>query len=315
MTSTNEAASHQKVTQMQKEFAFALKTSASVQISRFQRIGCFLRVVDGIKAFDTAEGVFEQKYAIDYLTNIEGFDNAIAERLIQKSTCIKELFELVWNHIDDFEKSVALWLNYEISCNYWPYWDIYNQAFFPYIKLPSGSPEDIIGSSPQALPCSMTSKEHTSSANSEDFEQVPPMEEGYPHVFAEHNCWEVSSRDGYFAIPQQAHVILKSLDEVYEDAVNQEEARDLLRKRLKFGPELIETLIIERKWPRRFSILWESLSDRLKSDLIAEDWTWYDSYWPGLECYNETLCAIMQLPSGRPADIFGAPYQPVPQDS
>ncbi len=315
MTSTNEAASHQKVTQTQKEFAFALQTSASVQISRFQRIGCFLRVVGGIKAVDTAEGLFEQKYAFDYLTSIEGFDSAVANKLMHKGTFIKELFETVWSHIDDFEKSVALWLNYEISCNYWPYWDIYNQAFLPYLKLSSGSPEDIIGSPAQIVPHTMIGKRNTSSANPEEFEPVPPIEEGFPHVFAEHNCWEVSSRDGYFAIPQQAHVILKSLDEVYEDAVNQEEARDLLQKRLKFSSELIEALIIERKWPRRFSILWESLSDRLKSDLIAEDWTWYDSYWPGLEFYNETLCAIMQLPSGKPADIFGTPYHPVPQVS
>lgn len=314
MTTANQAADRRKPSRTQQGFSFVLNTSASVQLSRFQRIGCFIRIVDGIGISDPHDTLLERQYALDYLTSIEGFETFTAEILIKKETGIRETFETVWNHIDDYEKSVALWLNYETSCNYWPYWDIYNQALLPHIKLASGSPEDIIGLPYQTLPSLMMNRQHhTSSTNTKTELQIPTEVDGYPHVFAEHNYCEVSCRDHYFSKPQQVYVILNALDDVYEDSVNQEYARDLLLNRLRLAPELTESLIKEKKWPRRFSLLWESLSDTLKSDLIAEDWDWYDSYWPGLECYNQILCSFMHLSSGKPTEIFGAAYQGAPE--
>lgn len=309
MSIKNQSNTRQRLSRTQQEFNFSLHTSASIQLSRFQRIGCFILVVDGVKASDSQNNLFEEQYAIDYLTNIEGFDIPTAEILIGGSTRLKEIFELVWNHLDDYEKSVALWLNYEIYSNYWLYWDVYNQSLLPHIKLPSGSPEDIIGSPPQALPrAMMNTKRRTSVANPQNERRITAEDNGHPHVSAQYQYCEASCRDGHFSVPQQVYVILNALDDVHEDNVNQETARNLLLNRAHLSSELTESLIKEKKWPKRFSLLWKSLSDCLKSELIAEDWMWYESYWPGLECYNRTLCSIMYLPSGKPADIFAAAF-------
>jgi hypothetical protein len=267
---------------------------ASAQLSKFQRIGFIRTLTLAALRNDPHATSFQQDQAIDHLRKAEHLDLEPAIIVTSPSSSLKDVFETVWNSLSDYDKAMAFWLNYRFSKNHWPYWDIYSQALLPHIRFPSGTPESIIGSPYQLLPD--TWKEEDSffkKCRSEQFHSSTKADD-VMHVWDEHNFIEFSCRDNYFNRAQQVYIILNALDTMYDSQADHDAALEFL-ERLKLPTKAIHSLISENNWPNRFHMLWRCLNKQQKTDLITEDWTYYDSYWPGLEDYNQTLCPIIDL--------------------
>ncbi|WAH60651.1 hypothetical protein LZ023_14545 [Pseudomonas silvicola] len=294
------SASHQNP-EIQSRSPFEQPMSDTVKLSKFQRIGCLRRsIINGYTS--DAPSCGEQKQVINYLIDIEHFDSASAETIISPSSSLKHVFETVWDHLSDYEKSVAFWLNYETSDNYWPHWDIYNRALLPHIQLSSGTPESIIGSLYQTVPDSQTEQKNSISKTCRSNQNhAINSEEHANHVASEYNYAESSCMENYFNTVQQAYVIINAMDAVYGDDANHTTALELL-ERLKLPTLLIHALILEYSWPNRFHMIWSSLSTEQKADFITEDWSQYDNYWPGLDIYNQKLSSIIVLPVSNTTD-------------
>lgn len=275
-----------------KTFAEHFHLSSTVRLSRFQRIGCIIHILQGFHMSSEEDLAVEREAAVNQLWKHEGFDTGTAQLLLNSFKGVKECFEIVWNQISDYDKALALWLNYETMTNYWPDWEIYNQALLQNVRLTSGTPESIIGAPAIKFPQSIKSlnwnqlQARTPSLGAE-YESV---------VLCEHNAQACASRDNYFPTSQQIAVILNGLDSNFEDPVNVEDAQSLMVEN-GLDDELIQLLIKERSWPKRFQLVWGSMNDQSRANLIGEDWTWYDNYWPGLAQYNQILCTLIRFES------------------
>lgn len=285
---------------LDREFSHAFCESASIRISAFQRIGRLLGLVSGPISHESSDKQLNETFAIDYLHEFEGFDFHTSVSLVSGETHPRELFETIWEHISDYDKAVALWLDYDVSCNYWPGWNIYARTLLPYITLTSGTPEQIIGAPPESTSRLLKSRKSRGTVISMKVKELEAFDdEEYSLVLAEHNFVESSCTRQYFPIIQQVFVILDLFDDAPGDEISWTDAVYLFRK-LNLPNELVASLLNEHRWSIRFEKIWGWMSDRLRIEFLAEDWDMYDNYWPGFNFYNQTLKGYIDLLPNAP---------------
>jgi hypothetical protein len=99
--------------------------SRSARKCRFQTIGWILDVVDTVHNKTHPDNLLNESFALDALIKYAKMDAKSAEQLLVAKNWRKR-FEVVWEHLDDFEREEAVTLNYNYWDNYWPGFDTYN---------------------------------------------------------------------------------------------------------------------------------------------------------------------------------------------
>lgn len=283
----------------------------ALQISRLQQLGCILGFLDGIRRRNSEDLDYEASYLIATLRDVAHIDECDSKRLFDIQNNLGERFAMCWSLISDFDRAVALWMNYDHYNNYWPHFGHYNLSLFESIHLASGTAESLVGARPYRIPTTLV---HSSTNHAKTDAYAPNGLDADMTAFPDfqRECMELRDLCKIFRYShfQWIGCILQRRD-VYETSdrsVQIFDDRIAIRMLTDTGIEhsLAQALVTKIDWANRFKLVWPIMSHYEKSMALNTDYIGFDNFWPGLDFYNLPLDKVTQIAGTSTSEVIQA---------